>query len=135
MKAQVAKDFAAGGRGDEDGAGFVAFAVKDLDGAGFEIDILDIESGEFGAAEAGIEECVKDGSVTGAVEGFIAGLDELLDLGEGDAGQGFGIYFGRFDFADETLDGRIVEFDGIPAEEGFDGAISGMDAAGIASGG
>jgi len=86
MEAQVAKDFAAGGGRDEDGARFVTFAVKDLDGAGFEIDILDIEGGEFGTAEAGIEEGVKDGTVTGTVEGFIAGLDELLDLGEGDAG-------------------------------------------------
>ena len=80
--AEVADEFAAGFGSEVGGAVFVAFACDDLDGSGFEVDVVEVEFAEFFHAEAGVDEEVDYGAVSDAVLGFgRAGGDEFADFG------------------------------------------------------
>jgi len=109
-----------GADGDEP---FFGTLSHDADGFVCSIDVVDVEGGEFGEAEAGGVEEFEDGGVTFAHPerglalelAFHREFEEFFDLGESeDDGEGF-VSFGEFDFGNgafwiaAAVDEKFVE--------------------------
>ncbi len=133
--AQVAEQLTAGFGSEVDGAGLVAFAMPDLDGAGAEVNIGDVEGDELFFTQAGVDEDGEDRAVPLADLGVGAGGEEAADMVHGNAGEGLFGGFGWSDLMDGIFEGGVIDLGFPPVEEGFDGTKGGMDAAGIAVGG
>jgi len=57
------------GGGEADPAGLVSLAASDVDQAGVAIDVMDLEGGELGDTQAGVQEQDEDGVCEGVSEG------------------------------------------------------------------
>ena len=86
----------------------------DLNGAGFEVDVFDGKTGDFGDTQAGIEEKQEEGAVA---RGF-AGFGEFLDFfsgkwiyrGWGRFGHGDGIGTVEMEFLRSPIEIRTDDF-------------------------
>lgn len=86
----------------------------DLNGAGFEVDVFDSEAGDFGDAQAGIEEEEEKGAVAGGLAGFGEFLDFFGGEGVDRRGGGFGhgdcIGAGKVEFLRCPVEVRTDDF-------------------------
>ncbi|MFZ0117991.1 MAG: hypothetical protein WA731_22720 [Pseudonocardiaceae bacterium] len=79
--------------GEGDVAVFAAFALGDADAAGVEVDVVDADLGEFGDADAGVEQGLDEHDVAGAPRGphgLVVAADLVLAGHVGKLGGGGG---------------------------------------------